>query len=104
MGYYDNGLGSDQMNGTLTSSGRPISYLWNVDVSGGDQDLLRAVLEERVGDQYGPAEIDNLLGRSDSSFTLAFFDETSATTFAELARATGATAEAYETKKINMIS
>ncbi|GLW03854.1 hypothetical protein [Streptomyces lavendulae] len=102
MGYFDNGLGSDQMNGTLTS-GRPVSYLWNVDVSGGDQDLLRAVLTERVGDEYGPAEIDNLLGRSDASFTLAFWDEASAKTFAELARATGATAEAYETTKINMI-
>ncbi|MCX5404072.1 MULTISPECIES: hypothetical protein [unclassified Streptomyces] len=103
MGYYDSGLGSDQTNGTLTS-GRPVSYLWNVDVSGGDEDLLRAVLTERVGSEYSPAEIDNLLGRSDSSFTLAFWDETSATTFAELARATGATAKAYETTKINMIS
>ncbi|MFJ4478788.1 hypothetical protein [Streptomyces xanthochromogenes] len=102
MGYFDNGLGSDQMKGTLTS-GRAESYLWNVDVSGGDQDLLRAVLTERVGDEYGPAEIDNLLGRSDASFTLAFWDEASAKTFAELARGTGATAEAYETTKINMI-
>lgn len=103
-GYHDSGLGSDQMSGDgVSGSTRPVAYLWNVDVSGGDRDLLRMLLAERVGREYSPTEIDNLLDRPGSSFTLSFWDETAAQTFAELARETGATAEAYETKKINMI-
>ncbi|MCM1965126.1 hypothetical protein [Streptomyces sp. G1] len=102
MGYYDTGLGSDQMHG-IEAEGKAHSYLWNVDVSGGNQELLRALLSERLGSTYSPTEIDNLLGRSDRSFIVSFWDETSAKTFAELARATGATAEAYETNKLNML-
>ncbi|MCX5129347.1 hypothetical protein [Streptomyces sp. NBC_00347] len=102
MGYYDTGLGSDQMHGDSGST-RPVAYIWNVDVSGGDKDLLRMLLTERVGSEYSPTEIDNLLGRSDSSFTLPFWDETSARNFAELARGTGATAEAYETTNISVL-